>query len=99
MDRDSMNDSQTSAALGLQTRELTEAELDAVSGGVLVSSYQSGGTPPMGRRHSSPPSSSLEGAHPSAKFHTEHMLFSRREAWNSAVKPDIYGNDRMIGRR
>jgi hypothetical protein len=31
MDRDSMNDSQASAAL--QTRELTEAELDAVSGG------------------------------------------------------------------
>jgi hypothetical protein len=26
-----------------QTRELIEAELDAVSGGVLVSSYQGGG--------------------------------------------------------
>ena len=32
MDRDSMND-RASAALDLQTRELTEAELDAVSGG------------------------------------------------------------------
>jgi hypothetical protein len=31
-DRNSMND-RTSAALGPQTRELTEAELDAVSGG------------------------------------------------------------------
>jgi hypothetical protein len=34
MDRNSMNDSQTPATLGPQTRELTEAELDAVSGGV-----------------------------------------------------------------
>jgi hypothetical protein len=54
MDRDSMND-RASAALGLQTRELTKAELDAVSGGcggsgggscpteTMVSSYQSGG--------------------------------------------------------
>ena len=51
MDRDTMN----AAALGPQTRELTEAELDAVSGGfsnssggdrpseTVVSSYQSGG--------------------------------------------------------
>jgi hypothetical protein len=31
MDRDGMNDSQASAAL--KTRELTEAELDVVSGG------------------------------------------------------------------
>jgi hypothetical protein len=50
MNRDSMND-RASAALGPQTRELTEAELDAVSGGIvmlenptaMVSSYQSGG--------------------------------------------------------
>jgi hypothetical protein len=33
MDRDSMNDTQASAALGPQTRKLTEAELDAVFGG------------------------------------------------------------------
>ena len=50
MDRDTMN----AAALGPHTRELTEAELDAVSGGfsnssggdrpseTMVSSYQSG---------------------------------------------------------
>jgi hypothetical protein len=51
MDHDSMND-RASAALGSQTRELTEAELDAVSGGssggdrpseTMVSSYQCGG--------------------------------------------------------
>ena len=39
MDRDSMND-RASAALGLQTRELTKAELDAVSGGFIVSVEQ-----------------------------------------------------------
>jgi hypothetical protein len=33
MDRDRMNDG-ASAALGLQTRELTEVELEAVSGGM-----------------------------------------------------------------
>ena len=54
MDRDSMND-RASAALGPRARELTEAELDAVSGGsissggdrpsesAMISSYQCGG--------------------------------------------------------
>jgi hypothetical protein len=36
LDRDSMND-RASAARGRQTRELTEAALDAVSGGVIIS--------------------------------------------------------------
>ena len=55
MDRYSTNPREASAALGPQTRELTDAELDAVSGGavdafkpVLISSYSmsSGGDRP-----------------------------------------------------